>query len=228
MMKEKKRMAHKRIFFTLLVAVAGIVLPVGTVHAGDGTSRLEISCGVKAEANMSGIIKTGSEKLETSMRPGVSAGGFLNLQVSSHFSVQADFLLHYKNSILEQNATRGHNVYFGGEIPLYFLYHFQLAPLSGRWSVGGGPFTEFGFKSSITYNGKTMDMYKIDEASGYPIFRDSNSGFAVLVGYEFPCGLQLNAGYKVGVSSLVDADQRVVALRPHTVSVGVAYRFCGK
>jgi hypothetical protein len=59
------------------------------------------------------------------MRPGLSLGGFLNLQVASHFSVQADFLLHYKNSIVEQNATLGHNVYFGGEIPLYFLYHLR-------------------------------------------------------------------------------------------------------
>lgn len=228
MMKEKKRMAHKRVFFALLVMVAGIVLPVASARADDGKAELAVSCGVKAEANMSGLIKTGSEKVETGMRPGLSLGGFLNLQVSFHFSVQADFLLHYKNSTVEQNATLGHNVYFGGEIPLYFFYHFRSAPLKGQWSVGGGPFTEFGFKSTIAYNGKTLNMYSIDETRGYPIFRDSNSGFALLVGYEFPCGLQLNAGYKVSVSSLVDADRRVVALRPHTVSVGVAYLFRGK
>ena len=211
-------MAHKRVFFALLVMVAGIVLPVASARADDGKAELAVSCGVKAEANMSGLIKTGSEKVETGMRPGLSLGGFLNLQVSFHFSVQADFLLHYKNSTVEQNATLGHNVYFGGEIPLYFFYHFRSAPLKGQWSVGGGPFTEFGFKSTIAYNGKTLNMYSIDETRG----------FALLVGYEFPCGLQLNAGYKVSVSSLVDADRRVVALRPHTVSVGVAYLFRGK
>ena len=98
-MKEKKRMAHKRVFFALLVMVAGIVLPVASARADDGKAELAVSCGVKAEANMSGQIRTGSEKVETGMRPGLSLGGFLNLQVSSHFSVQADFLLHYKNSI---------------------------------------------------------------------------------------------------------------------------------
>ena len=92
-MKEKKRMAHKRVFFALLVMVAGIVLPVASARADDGKAELAVSCGVKAEANMSGLIRTGSEKVETGMRPGLSLGGFLNLQVSSHFSVQADFYM---------------------------------------------------------------------------------------------------------------------------------------
>lgn len=87
MMKEKKRMAHKRVFFALLVMVAGIVLPVASARADDGKAELAVSCGVKAEANMSGLIRTGSEKVETGMRPGLSLGGFLNLQVSSHLSV---------------------------------------------------------------------------------------------------------------------------------------------
>ena len=64
-----------------------------------------------------------------------------------------------------------------------------------------------------------------DTETGLPILRDSNTGFAVELGYELTCGLQLNATYKASVTNLLDANSNTVKMHPHAVSVGVAWCF---
>ncbi len=183
------------------------------------------SCGLKAEMNMYDLIHWGRENMSSGMRFGASLGGFANFRLSRVFSIQADFLLHYKNTYIEENSTRGYLQYFGSEIPLYVMYHLKLKKSKGIFSFGVGPFTEFGFKSTIRSNGEKYDLYEIDSDTHSSAFKDSNSGFAFLVGYEFRCGLQLNVSYKISVSNLLDTQNSDYAFRPQTLAVGVAYRF---
>ena len=186
---------------------------------------LRFSCGFKAEANVMSMIHWGDEPVTTAMRAGTSVGFFINYRLSRLFSVQADAFLHYKNSLITQDVTKANHQYFGDELALYLMYHQPLKKYNGVFSFGVGPFTEFGFKSELRYNGKEFDVYEVNTETGMSTLQDSNVGFAFLVGYEFPCGLQINTSYKISVSNLLDVEDNSYALRPQTFSIGVAYRF---
>lgn len=214
----------------ILISFLMVIVFAGTVYATDSTTVrmpyiLRFSCGFKAEANVMSLIHWGDEPVTTRMRAGSSVGVFVNYRLSRLFSVQADAFLHYKNSCIMKEGTTGHHQYFGDELAVYFIYHQPLKKAKGVFNLGIGPFTEFGFKSTIRYNGKKLDVYEINPETGLSTMRDSNVGFAYLVGYEFPCGLQINASYKISLSNLLDVDDNRYALRPQTLSLGIAYRF---
>ena len=214
----------------ILISFLMVIVFAGTVYATDSTAVrmpyiLRFSCGFKAEANVMSLIHWGDEPVTTRMRAGSSVGVFVNYRLSRLFSVQADAFLHYKNSCIMKEGTTGHHQYFGDELAVYFIYNQPLRKAKGVFNFGIGPFTEFGFKSTIRYNGKKLDVYEINPETGLSTMRDSNVGFAYLVGYEFPCGLQINASYKISLSNLLDVDDNRYALRPQTLSLGIAYRF---
>lgn len=205
------------------VAVAGTEVQFAVADDKPRLRKVDLSCGLMAEFNTMSLIHWRTEHVTTRMRPGASLGGFVNLRMSRYFSVQIEFLLHYKNSLLQQDDTRSMQEYFGSELPVYVIYHVNRKRLQGLY-FGVGLFSEFGFKSTFKYNGKSFDAYD-DTDLGVPVMRDSNVGYAFLAGYEFPCGLQLNVAYKISVSNLLDTDYHSTALRPQTFSVGVAYRW---
>lgn len=207
-----------------------LVVSVCAVSANDSTAIkkpyiLRLSCGFKAEANVMSLIHWGDEPVTTSMRAGSSLGAFINYRLSRLFSIQLDAFLHYKNSIIQKGETTGKHQYFGDELAFYFMYHLPVKKAKGVFTFGIGPFAEFGFKSIIRYNGKEFDFYEVNPETGMSTVRDSNAGFAYFIGYEFPCGIQINAAYKISVSNLLDTDDKSYALRPQTFSIGIAYRF---
>lgn len=156
---------------------------------------------------------------------GGSAGGFLNVGLTRAFSVQCEMLFHYKHSDFEWGmGESGLFRYLGVEIPVYVMYHYRLSG-GGCWTIGVGPYTEFGFEATFKHNGVKSDLYEKNEESGLPALCSSNTGFGVKVGYEFACGLQINATYKASVTNLLDANSSTVKMYPYTASVGVAYRF---
>ena len=55
--------------------------------------------------------------------------------------------------------------------------------------------------------------------------KDSDTGFAFKLGYEFASGLQLNAAYKMSMTDVADANNGVAELRPLSFSFGIAYRW---
>ena len=85
--------------------------------------------------------------------------------------------------------------------------------------------SEAGQRRSFRHGGRKADLYEKDQASGLPILRDSNTGLALRVGYEFACGLQVNFAYKVSLTNLLDANSNTVEMHPHTLSMGLGYRF---
>lgn len=60
------------------------------------------------------------------MKTGVTAGGFLNLGITSAFSVQCELLFHIKRSDFEWEGEQGQFQYCGAEFPIYTLYHWHL------------------------------------------------------------------------------------------------------
>lgn len=196
------------------------------VHAQVSTEKdpVSITGGVKVESSFSNFIHSGISKGSSKMNPGATVGGFLNLGISQYFSVQGELLFHYKESDFEWSGEKGNYQYWGAEIPVYAMYHWNRRDGS-RLYVGIGPYTNFGFKATYRSNGQKLDLYEKDASSGLPAFKDSDTGFGITGGYEFPCGLQINASYKISVSDLLDANGSSSSLYPQLFSIGLGWRF---
>ena len=193
------------------------------VQAQDEPRKLRFSGGPKVELNMSKYSLSRHSGVESVMRAGVTAGGFLQLDVSTCFVVRAELLYHYKNSYIkaeENNRIR----YWGMEIPIYAMYVWNCGH-GHRIYIGAGPYTEFGFSATAWFRGKKIDLYAIDPDNDVSAMRDSNTGFAFAAGYEMPCGLQFNMTYKISISNVLDANSNKFSFYPMTMSVGIAYRF---
>ena len=84
-----------------------------------------------------------------------------------------------------------------------------------------GPYLGLGFDAR--YKDADVDLYKKvnDEAD----MNRWDFGLGILVGYEFINGIQVNAGYQLGLVDQLDALKDDASMRTQTVSLGIGYRF---
>lgn len=189
-----------------------------------GGQKIVLSGGPMIEMNVTGFSHSGFTDGNSLMKVGFSAGGFVNLGISKHFSVQGELSFQYRHSEFEWEHKGGCYRYWGVEIPLYAMSRYTFTN-SGSILVGGGPYANFGFGASFdTVDGK-IDLYEKDKETGLLPMKDSDAGFGVKVGYEFPCGLQLTESFKASVTNVLDTNGGKVKMRPMYISAGVAYRF---
>ena len=180
--------------------------------------------GLKADMNMSAFIVSGVSEVDSKIGIGATLGGFLNLELSKHFVLQGELLYHYKTSELNRKDLNGDYQYLGMEIPIYAIYQRKVNKNSKVY-VGIGPYAEFGFYSKLKRGGEKIDLYEKDETTEVSAMLDFNSGFGVLAGYEFANGIQLNAGYKISITNIQDANSSIIQMYPYAISLGVGYRF---
>lgn len=202
----------KKIFLACLSVfmTAGLV----TVNA-----QTPLSYGVKAEANMSNFLLSDLDDQTSTMKLGPTLGGFLNIGVSPHFSIQPEVMFYYRTSEMEVGAAEDNFKQWGMQVPVYFLG--QTHTYNGKFYAGVGPYVGLGFDAR--YDDADMNLYKKvnDEAD----MNRWDFGFGALVGYEFHNGFQINAGYQLGLVDQLDALKDDASMRTQTVSLGVGYRF---
>ena len=186
--------------------------------------KLKLTGGPILETNISGFMHSHISEGESRMKIGTTLGGFLNLGMTKSFSAQGELLLHHKTSDFTWDGHLGNYRYWGAEIAMYAMYHIHFAK-GNQMNIAAGPYTEFGFKADFKQEGQKADLYEKDEKTNLPIMHDSNSGFGIKLGYEFASGLQINLGYKISISNLLDENIGPSRLHPHTFQLGVAYRF---
>lgn len=194
-----------------------------SLSAQSEVRKIRFSGGPVTELNISKFMTSQHSGVESHMRLGVTVGGFLRMDVSRRFAVQGELLYHFKCSYI---GLEGRNdiQYWGMEIPVYAVYLWHC----GRGHhiyIGAGAYSEFGFCAKVWMGGKHIDLYETDNENGVSSMRDSNTGFAFMAGYEMPCGLQVNLGYKLSISNILDSNSNQFALYPMTASIGLAYRF---
>lgn len=179
--------------------------------------------GPKVEANMSRFFLSDMPGVESKMKLGGSAGGFIGIRMSEHFAVQEDILLNYNTSELKQaNGAKGDFEYLGAELAFYAMGNWKLNN-GGRLSVGAGPYASYGFSAKYKMNGEKTDLYNKDHNGEKPL-NPMNIGAAITIGYEFQCGFQINASCKYGIMNALDAHKDDAAMHPFTVGLGLAYR----
>ena len=207
----------------LIIVVMSIVTSVVSAQQKERTTLT--TWGLKMEVNMSDFIITKESDLNAEMRMGGTFGGFVSIALSKPFALQGELLYHYKASQLDSLGKQGDYHYWGMEIPFYIVYRWKFIR-DNVAHVGFGPFAEFGLSSTLKRGNQTIDLYGKNDKTEVSAMNDFNSGFGMMLGYELENGLQVNAGYKISVTNILDKNRNLLfEMYPHTVSLGVAYRF---
>lgn len=206
-----------------------------------------VTGGVMLDGNFSSFIITehGGKPMNSNMRAGLAVGGFLDFYVVRHFSIMGQALI-----TMDQNrfaiGTENNRLWsFGIDVPVYFMGRFGGSE-HGYINFGAGPYTHFTFASNIGHNNGSekeptpidIERKKLEEKYSELYKLHSNHfGLAVIVGYEFNFGLQINFKYNVSLSDIATFlhDHRETwqedynaSLYPQRLSLGVAYRFAKK
>ena len=187
------------------------------VILGLGLSQVnaQISGGVKAGANMSNYFLKDMGGSKSKMKVGATIGGFAKYEFNDMFAVQGDLLFHYKASEFENKAlrTKTDMEYWGMEIPVYGIIQKNFG--TGKGYFGAGPYV--GLRFSNENDG--TDLYDHDTMHRFDF------GVGCMIGYELGLGLQINAGYQVGLINTLDSGKGDSKMRTQTISLGLAYRF---
>jgi len=182
-------------------------------------AQTPLTFGVKAEANMSNFLLTDLDNQSSTMKIGPTLGGFMNIGLHENFSIQPEVLFFYRQSTMETGVAEDDFNQWGMQIPVYLLG--QTYTNSGKFYAGVGPYLGLGFDAR--YNDADVDLYK--EVNDESVMNRWDFGLGALVGYEFSNGIQINAGYQLGLIDQLDALKDEATMRTQTVSLGIGYRF---
>jgi len=184
-------------------------------------TNAQISGGIKAEANMSNFILSDMDNVESKLGFGASLGGFARFDFSENFALQPELLFHFKSSTTEIGSIENDYRFWGAEIPVYALGKWNMG--NGKCYVGLGPYVGLGF--SAKYDNLDLDLYEKDDITDKSALQRFDFGFGAMLGYEFGNGIQINAGYKIGIIDALDAGKDDANMLPQTISLGIGYRF---
>lgn len=205
----------KKIMLSLALVMG---LGLTHIHAQDAK---KVSFGVKADANMSYFILSDLDNLKSNMNIGASLGGFVKIDLHENFALQPELLFHYKSSEMKMSGQKTDYEYWGMEVPIYAVGQWKTGG-NGRFYAGVGPYVGLGFDAK--YKKGDIDLYK-KGANDESVMRRWDFGAGALVGYEFACGIQINAGYKIGFLDMMDAGRDNASMNTSTISLGIGYRF---
>ena len=215
----KKKLLGMKIM--LLVLMLAFVPHAASAQQGHQSA---LSGGPMIGVTESGFIHSGYTNGHSNMRIGFVVGGFVDYRISEHFSILGEMGFTYKHSEFGWEARTGSYHYWGMEIPIYATYHYCLHS-GGRITFGLGPYTNFGLDATFRSNGVKTDLYEKDKNTGMPPMKNSDTGFGFLVGYEFSCGFIVNVSYQLSVGNIIDSNSSEIKMHPHTLAMGIAYRF---
>lgn len=198
-----------------------LVIGLGATQA----NAQKVDFGVKAEANTSNFILTDMGGMKSNLGFGASLGGFAKFNLGEHFAIQPELLFHFKTSEMKMKTT-GAKIdyqYFGAEIPVYAVGQIKLG--NGKGYIGIGHYIGLGFDARYKAD-NTDDIKLYKEYSGQKsAFQRFDFGAGAMLSYEFACGIQINAGYKIGFIDALNANKDNATMLPQTISLGLGYLF---
>lgn len=200
----------------LILVFMSVLMTAGLVSVNAQTS---LSGGIKAEANMSNFILTDLNNQTSKLNVGANLGGFMKIELHENFAIQPELMLFYRNSKREIGSVEDDFQQFGVQIPVYALGQMNLG--NGKGYLGIGPYVGLGIDARM--KDADLDLYKKvnDEA---PMNR-WDFGIGAMLGYEFGSGLQINAGYQIGLIDQLDAGKDNASMLNQAITLGLGYRF---
>ncbi len=194
----------------IVIIVACVLVSVAVASAQKNTF------GVKAGVNMSSNLLYNMDG-KSSMKTGFEVGGFWKHDFGQYFALQPEVAISLQNSKYELGALKQDYRNWSFDIPVYALG--QLTTDNGhRAYIGVGP------NFSVGFGGK-------EKISGAKLYKDESLmsrfdlGAAVLVGYEFEFGMQINLSYKYGFFNALKNPVSDARMTRNCATLGIGYRF---
>lgn len=233
--------AMKKILLILFTST----LFMTVLHAQDADSLKirPVSLGVLVQANFAGedmyIAEPG-----LSAYPGFGAeiGGFIDYHMTKRLMIEVQAIVCLQNgSYVSTDRDLGFLFWHkrpvnyladmrlvGMDIPIFFTYAHPVG--AGNFRIGAGFFTHITFaawcpgdKDFITPYRRIIEI----KESGKPRYalNDSHAGIGGHLGYEFPCGLQINMSIKYSVLDIINYESKIDYAHPYKVTLGVGWHF---
>lgn len=186
--------------------------------------EITISGGIKADALFLNFLKKAAQEAVSGLTPGGAVGGFVQIDFTETWGLRPELNLNYKQNDFSWTSNSGKFRSMGIEIPIYVIAGWNVFG-GHRVFVGLGPYTEFCYFARWEIDDRKVDMLELNE-TGEPMIQDSQSGFGAMIGYEFGCGLSIEASYKVCYYNILQPNTaQGVSLYPQTIGFGLAYNF---
>ena len=220
----------------LLLSLLVLPLTCAPLHAQDDDDPdryRPVRAGLLLQGNFAGeqmyIAESG---LSAYPGAGVEAGGFADYQLARRLLVEVQCILALQSGTYaasQEDSSVADMRLLGMDIPLYLVGLFPAG--SGWFRLGAGPFTHLTFRAWSPGDRDFVTPYKrvysVDDVTGKPryLLNDSHAGFGLLLGYEFPSGLQFNLSGKYSIIDILNYESERSYARPYKLSLGVGYRF---
>lgn len=213
----------KKLILGLAVVSTSLVFAQTTTT----TSSSPLTFGVKGGMNVASLSK-GADLSDSKSKIGFNAGVFMNVPLSSQFSVQPEVLYNDLGSKVTREYNIAGNTYKSdysrnlGYIAVPVMFQYNATP---EFYLEAGP--EFGFlvsakdKFKSSTNGNVSSQVASLDKSDFQTF---NFGIGIGAGYYFIPNLGLTVRYTAGVTD-VYKNNSGDAVRNNVFQVGLAYRF---
>jgi hypothetical protein len=178
-----------------------------------------ISGGIKAEANMSNFILNDLDFQTSKLNVGANLGGFMKIDLHENFAIQPEMMFFFRNSKMETGSYEDDFQQFGVQIPIYAVGQMNLG--TGKGYIGVGPYVGLGFSAKM----KDADTDLYEKINDEAAMNRWDFGIGAMVGYEFGNGIQINAGYQIGLIDQLDTGKDNATMLNQGISLGIGYRF---
>lgn len=217
--------------FSLLLLL--VFLPLLSLRAQDADSLKfpPVSLGVLLQNSLSGEHMHVQETyLSTNAGLGVEIGGFIDYNITPQLSFELQLILALQGL---GHITREKDemvTLFGMDIPLYFVAAFPIQ--KNRLRFGIGPFAHVTFDAWNSSDRTLVTPYRqvisVDDIKGKPRYALNNyyGGIALLAGWEFAIGLQINLGASYSVMDILNYEHAYNSFdHPYKITLGLGWRF---
>jgi hypothetical protein len=210
-MNQNKPANRAFVFLSMLIATS--VLKVN--------AQASVSGGLKMEVNMHQFRLYGPDDYTGNrMNAAPNLGGFLEIELNDSFAIQPEMMFFFRNSGIRYDNRDDHVRQWGMMIPFYLVRREYID--NGTWYFGLGAYAGFGFSARMK-NAKTA-LY--DKADGHAAAMNRwDYGISALIGYEYGNGIQINAGFQLGLKDQLDARKDDATAINKIFIAGIGYHF---
>ncbi len=134
----------------------------------------------------------------SSSKIGFQVGAVAELSFSDHFAVQPNLLFALKGGKFP-STPYNINIY-SIELPLNVLYK------NNGFFAGAGPNFGYGISAKVKPEDQTFDLFDKEEAGELPLKR-FELGANIIMGYQFPSGLNISSHYTLGLTNSYNGDE---------------------
>lgn len=201
--------------------------------------------GIKAGVTFPTFGTSGTENQGDSWKTNTSfyVGGTIDFQISERFSIQPGLSLVGKGGegdYYEHNGEPNNLIAFRGtaklnilylEVPVNAVVNFEMG--DGKFFIGAGPY----YATALNGETKTTGT-QTSGATSYAVstkedikfgqngtMKRGEFGVNFLAGYQLSNGLNIQAGYGLGLSNLDHADAKASKVTNKVISVGLGFSF---